>query len=458
MFAFLSLLFVLIVIFLFTASHADGFKNKSEEGLTIPVVPSAPSPDPKEDSPVSPHTLPGELPVAPYGAIASANPLPYQDTTMIKANRQQIESLLEMLKGFLSFEAQELADRSDPSIQLPLSNARSDLQVLQNAVDLLNRNPGLQPSMTQTTLNEMSSNLAYLQEQVRLIGSAGAIEEGFQNPKDTATVDELTNFVGRIQGEIGRLSASGTTEPSVRARVSALTQLKNNVQDIITKVNSKAIPATEIPVKKTDLEKAFPLLGNPSEPLPQIIRSAGLPAGLANLLPSSAQKDPETIRQIGSLLDKYADQFINGVTATFNVTYHPPKHNEKERAAASTIDKTGFPSMGDLNNVTNSKFMPADSGNIVTDLLAPTPSDAGRGPSHFDWRQRAKEIEAQVKKRGLHTADFGIMPEGTQVSNDFSWKGYTRMMCTRLQATPDPALGITCGCPPMDWKGWRIAK
>ena len=52
---------------------------------------------------------------------------------MIKANRQQILSLLEMLKGFLAFEAQELTEKSDPSIQLPLSNARSDLQVLQNA-------------------------------------------------------------------------------------------------------------------------------------------------------------------------------------------------------------------------------------------------------------------------------------------------------------------------------------
>jgi hypothetical protein len=84
--------------------------------------------------------------------------------------------------------------------------------------------------------------------------------------------------------------------------------------------------------------------------------------------------------------------------------------------------------------------------------------DAGRGPSHFDWKQRSKEIEAQIKKRGLKQSDFGILPQGTKVSNDFSWKGYVRMICTRLQATMDPALPETCGCPPMDWKGWRIAK
>jgi hypothetical protein len=129
-----------------------------------------------------------------------------------------------------------------------------------------------------------------------------------------------------------------------------------------------------------------------------------------------------------------------------------------------------------LANVSNAKFIPLDSGAPVTDKLAQLPTQAGRGPAtgeaktlaqidsypkaaaHFDWKQRAKEIESQVKKRGLKPTDFGIMPEGQKVSNDFSWKGYARMICTRLQATMDPALPETCGCPPMDWKGWRISK
>jgi hypothetical protein len=423
---------------------------------------------------VVPYTLPGEIPLAPYGQVATMSPLPYQDTTMIKANRQQIISLLEMLKGFLAFEAQELTEKSDPSIQLPLSNARSDFQILQNAVDLLNRNPGLQPSMTQTTLNEISSNLAYLQEQVRLSGSAGALHgpvsvDGFTNPSSTtgkATVADMTEFAGRIQGEIIRLSASATTDPIVRSRVSALTQLKNDVQGIISKVNNKSMQPNEVPIMKSDIDKAFPLLSNPSQPLPQIIRTVGLPPGLANVLPSNMQKDPQVAQQIGSLINKYADQIINGVSASFSVKYTAPNEvgaaggvqSESQHAASSTIDTLGFPSMADLNNVSNAKFVPLDSGLPVTDHLAPTPADAGRGPSQFDWKQRSKEIEAQVKKRGLEPTDFGIMPEGTKTSTDFSWKGYARMMCTRLQATSDPSLGITCGCPPMDWKGWRIAK
>jgi len=478
MIAFLSLLFVLIVIFLMT-SQKDNFTDVPKNTVAIPTVPQATSllPDPIKANPstpvteVVPYTLPGDLPLAPYGQVASMSPLPYQDTTMIKANRQQIVSLLEMMKGFLAFEAQELAEKSDPSIQLPLSNARSDFQVLQNAVDLLNRNPGLQPSMTMTTMNEMSSNLAYLQEQVRLSGSAGALHgptpvEGFVDANQKATVADLTAFVARIQGEIIRLSASATTDPVVTARVSALTQLKNDVQGIITKVESKAMAVGDIPILKADMDKAFPILGNPSQPLPQVIKTLGLPPGLANILPANLQKDPQVSQQINSLLDKYADQIMNGVSASFSVKYTSPNEaaagsshlSESHRAAASTIDQSGFPSMADLNNASNAQFMPAGGHAHVTDRLAPKPVDMGRGPSAFDWKQRSKEIEAQVKKRGLKPSDFGIMPEGTKTSNDFSWKGYARMMCTRLQSTPDPALGITCGCPPMDWQGWRIAK
>ena len=475
MFTFLSLLFVLIVIF-FLTSQKDHFKDvPPTHTVQIPTVPPATAllpgskekASPESVADVAPYTLPGEIPLAPYGQVATMNPLPYQDTTMIKANRQQILSLLEMLKGFLAFEAQQLTEKSDPSIQLPLSNARSDFQVLQNAVDLLNRNTGLQKTMTITTLNEMSSNLAYLQEQARLSGSAGSLQgpvnqftEGFTN-SGKATLKDLIDFVGRIQGEIIRLSASATTDPIVNSRVSALTSLKNDVQGIINKLNNKSMQPNEVPILKSDIDKALPLLGNPSRPLGQVVKSLGLPPGLANILPANLQKDPETTRQIGSLIDKYAEQIINGISASFSVKYTAPGEastSESQHAASSTIDTLGFPSMADLNNVSNAKFAPYDSGSPVTDHLAPKPSDAGRGPSQFDWKQRSKEIEAQVKRRGLQPADFGIMPEGTKTSSEFSWKGYARMMCTRLQATSDPSLGITCGCPPMDWKGWRIAK
>jgi hypothetical protein len=457
MIAFLSILFVLFVIFLWAQSAAEGF----QAAKTVPVPVALPLPDSK--GPVAPYQLPGEIPNAPYQQIAAMSPLPYQDTTLVKANKQQIQSLLEMLKGFLGFEAQHIADRSDPSIQLPLSTARSDLRTLQSSADVLVRNPGIQSNITMSQWSEISSNLAYLQEKVRtMVNASGTPEapkellEGFaaapaaapaQGPP--ATMQDLSAFQSRIQGEILRLSASGTTDPSVQARVGALTKMQNDIQTIIDKVNQGVLREIDIPILKSDLDKAFPVLGKPSEPLPQILKAAKLPAGLANALPSNLQKDPETTRLIGDMVDKYAKQFLQGVKASFHVEYAPVV-----ATVPSSVDKTGFPSATDLASVGGAAFQMAPQPKI-TDPFAPTPMDAGRGPSHFDWEGRAKEIEAQITKRGLDPKDYGVMPKGTKISKEFSWRGYTRMMCTRLQADIDPAMPETCGCPPLDWAGWR---
>jgi hypothetical protein len=165
--------------------------------------------------------------------------------------------------------------------------------------------------------------------------------------------------------------------------------------------------------------------------------------------------------EIGKLLDKYGETIVNGLSASVSLKYTSTREAEQARAINSMVDITGFPSMSDLDNVNstscgNSKDS-KDSQSLSSDPYASTPEEAGRGPSQFDWKTRAKEIEAQVKKRGLTSTDFGIMKENTKVSDNFSWKGYSRMICTRLQATMDPSLPETCGCPPMDWKGWRIS-
>lgn len=476
MIAFFLLLFVTLVIYYFTTTASEGF---ADVPVTAPVttvaipsnkVPQPPSPPVPTDE-VKPSQLPGVLPASPYDQVSKATPLAYQDTTQIKANKQQITSLLEMLKGFLSFESHEIADRSDPSIQLPLNTARSDMQTLQTEVDVMNRNPGVQSTMPLTHLREISSNLAHLQREVRLIQNArgdpvqpvdskmaefleslkGEVKEGFQSSGPTATVADLKNVVSRIDGEVARLAASGSTDPILRARIGSLEKMRADIKTILSQVEKGTLKEMEIPIAKADVDKALPVLGKPSEPLPQLVKSMNLPPGVANLLPSSMSKDPETMNYIRDLVNKYADTIANGISATFQVKYTAPA----ERKGGSTVDQTGFPSLFDLNNISNSKFTPEDVGLPVTDRMAPTPSDAGRGPSHFDWKQRAKEIEDQVKKRGLNPADFGIMPKGSKVSNEFSWKGYAKMICTRLQATMDPALPETCGCPPLDWKGWR---
>jgi len=547
MFAFLALLFILLVIYFFTA-ETEGAK----EGFSPLYIPSDIPPVKKLDLRVKPFDLPGQLPVAPYQQIATMSPLPYQDTALIKANRQQLINQLELLKGFLAFEAQEIAERSDPSIQLPLSTARSDFHTLQREVEVLNRNPGLQPTITLSHLNEISSNLAYLQSKVRLIGSAGSLQgpeypfkEGFegltniypeikfrtehvsdknsdpkfkiyahnvsneevqvklmtedlsQNIKDieidstnyeyliysgnesvfkdnnkyvivstdkkhiyytftytkssnssedreVATIDDLENFIKRITAEILKLNQSGTTDPVVDARMNALTNMQSSIQTIVNNVIVKTLSPENIPIMKSSIDKAFPL-GDMSKPLPMLIESYGLPKWLSALLPENVSNDPEITGEIKKLINNYADTIANGLSASFTVKYNPKE---------STVDSTGFPSITDLDNVNNPYTPEGPEGSQGSEGSEGPQGPQGQ-PSHFNWKERAKQIEAQIKKRGLNPNDFGVMSE--EASNDFSWKGYTRMLCTRLEATMDPSLPETCGCPPKNWKGWKIS-
>jgi hypothetical protein len=139
-------------------------------------------------------------------------------------------------------------------------------------VEVLNRNPGLEPTITLSHLNEVASNLAYLQREVRLTGAAGPIQgpiyefvqpvnvvggslEGFENMNgetqtgQIATPKELENFIARLSAEILRLAASGTTDPIINARITNLTNLKNDVDGVLTKIQSGAILSNEIPIQ-----------------------------------------------------------------------------------------------------------------------------------------------------------------------------------------------------------------
>jgi hypothetical protein len=82
--------------------------------------------------------------------------------------------------------------------------------------------------------------------------------------------------------------------------------------------------------------------------------------------------------------------------------------------------------------------------------IFPEPKGSG-----MDWKKRSTEIIEQIKKRKMNPLQFGALHNNAKVSKEFSWKGYTRMLCTRLNSTADPGFAVTVGCPPEEWKGWK---
>jgi hypothetical protein len=77
-------------------------------------------------------------------------------------------------------------------------------------------------------------------------------------------------------------------------------------------------------------------------------------------------------------------------------------------------------------------------------------------PSTFDWKERSKQICAQIRAREMDPNEFGCLADPDKMRQEsFSWRGHTRMVCDRLNTVYDTSIPFLCGCPPQTWPGWR---
>ena len=508
MYAFVCVFAILLVLYVL----ADQFKTEpfvgevplnTESNVNIPAAMKEPA---VTELPVSeeaePSDFPGPLPVAPYQQVFRNSPTVYQEPSLVRTSRPRILELLERVKGFLAFQAQEIEDRSDPAIQLPLQTVRGDFKRLESEANVLQRNPGIQPQLTELDIAQIDDNLSYLQREVELIGAnrpfqssahdidlegfTGSMKgaavtkrkEGFQTYEPIATLEQLKDFSTRIQGEILRLSASGTTDPIVHARVANLTKMKAQVDQVSTNIVSGALLQSESPITSKAIEQALPTLGKMSSPLKQILSTYDLPEGWANLLPTGVANDPASRRDIGNLISRYAKDFFQGASTelTFKVNYTSPREVQLAEAQGgvnlgdyyegdeTSVATTGFPSAADLDRVGSDRSLTGmEAPDMITDRYAQDVRAEGRTPAasekkggHYNWETRAKEIVDQIKRRGMRPADFGADLKALgKPSPEFSWKGFAKMVCTRLLTDNTYGMDISCGCPPADWIGWN---
>lgn len=478
---YLFLGFVLVVLLVASVglskdTKKEGFVDPgSNESLKAPkvIVPTVnPKPAPLEGSTPAPYLTPTEKNYGPaYGEIARINTLPYRDPTLEAAPYKRLSEILESLKGFFAFEAKSLEKLSDPSVQLPLTTARGDLQRLTDEIAVLKRNPGIDSALTQGQADDIQANLAYLQRKYRMSVNAvsvsvsgSSLEEGFTNAvenSDRLTLSELKKLSLDIQAEKARLSSSGTTDPVTNARVNTLNSIKLNVDTIANEVETGLRPAAEIPILKQDRDKFLPLMSNVNAPLPQLLNSANLPASLSNAFPAYQAGDKSGAMAAQLLFEKYGEKLFNGLSWNLGLKFTSP--NEVAAATkgdgASKSDKPVFMSGSGLPGSSPVAFprgeMEATTGGMEVRRVEARPSlDLGK-TAKFDWRSKAAQICDSIRKHGMDPKDFGCMDPSKQVSPDYSWRGNARMVCTRLLTTPDPGLPETCGCPPQEWPGWR---
>ena len=381
-------------------------------------------------------SAPGKLPSAPYSQTASVGSFPFQDPARLPADLNQMKNLYEDLRSFIVYEGANISDNSDPTIQLPLTQLRADSRRLQDEISVVTRNPGVQSSLTQQNLADMQASLTFLQRKVRLFETAGVVTDGVEGftdgtAKHRASNSDLITFQDKIYAAILSLSGSGTTDVTVQARIKNLQNMYTYVTDTITKVNNGTMKEADIPIFKEDIDTVLPKLSDTSESLPPLIR-------------------PETRKKNGSKSSdgKYSLADLFYIKNKIRLAANGETEGGKKAAKAKDTKKRRDIADDDDTMLTASPF---DSSSGMDDRAASVVKPG------LDWKKRSSDICNQIRLRNLDPLDFGCIPEGSRVSEAYSWRGYAKMVCGRLTSTMDADLPTACGCPQSGWKGWALS-
>jgi len=463
------LIFVGILFWIVTSSHVrEGFESSSlitNSKNSEPVIPKGLAPTSiKMETMPNPSTL-DTLPFGPYSQMASVGSFQYKDPAMFPAELVQMKKLNEDIRSFLVFEGVNLAKTSDPAAQLPLTQLRADSRKLQEEIAVLDKNPGIDSQLTQQDLADIEGVLTFLQKKVRLFETSG-LTEGFQNPgqppvKTKATRDDLVLLQKRIYAAILTLSASGTRDPVVQARIQALQKMYTAITDMITKINKGQLKPQDITLYKEDINEILPNLAKPASKLNNIFnQSSGKQLSPVEKEIATIVGEEHAPAVFNNLMDK--GMFRVNIDLGYNVSGSAAAKGNRADSSISYSQASVMQPDGSLKPV---PFGPEKKPQMTMDSAydSTTPGMDDRADSkkssvaRFDWKKRVETICEQIKLRGLDPLDFGCIPKDSLMSPAYSWRGHAKMICGRLAATMDPGLPVTCGCPPTDWKGWNLS-
>ena len=522
-------------------STKEGFEDLLSSPISEPIIPKGLI-QAKGDTQAMPNpAIPNQLPFGPYAQMASVGSFQYQDPAMMPAELTQMKKINEDLRAFLAFEGVHLANSSDPTVSLPLTQLRADARKLQEEVTVLDKNPGVQSQLTQQTLAEIEGALMFLQKKVRLFETAGVVSgtEGFQNaakpkggdkdsngcltaggytwcatlkkcvrkwetpcppPKKPAkkcdiarSPKEAVNVIGKAvaegdtrsekakEGEKTRatkkdlellqtktyaailtLSASGTVDPVVQARIKRLQEMYTALSDMITKLNKGQWTQKDIPVFKEDIQEVLPSLAKPQKDVKDVFSQ-----GNGKKL-NAIEEQLSGLVGVENAQDVFKNLKERGMfRISMDLGYNVTGNNSKDPTYKRKIDLQGDGSMktsdgmhprrssrgsyGINNGLQMDSAYDTQSPGMDDNAIAKSNSPKA---SQFDWKKRATTICEQVKLRGLDPLDFGCIAKDSLMSPAYSWRGHAKMICGRLGTTMDPDLPVVCGCPPHKWKGW----
>ena len=484
-------------------STKEGFEDLLSSPISEPKVPKGLIPKNTDTAAMPNPAIPNGLPFGPYAQMASVGSFQYQDPAMMPASLTQMKKINEDLRAFLAFEGVNLANSSDPTVSLPLTQLRADARKLQEEVSVLDKNPGVQSQLTQQSLAEIDGALSFLQKKVRLFETAGVVSggsEGFKDagkiarsPKDAvkvigkavaegdkrsekakegektkATKKDLELLQTKTYAAILLLSASGTVDPVVQARIKRLQEMYTALSDMITKLNKGQWTQKDIPVFKEDIQEVLPNLAKPQKDVKDVFSQGNgkklnaIEEQLSGLVGvENAQDVFKNLKErgmfkismdlgynvTGGSSDKGSSTFKRKLDLQGDGSFRSSHGMHRHSAGSSNGSSYSRGGALDMNSAYDS-VSPGMDDNAMSRL-----SNHSKA-AQFDWKKRATTICEQVKLRGLDPLDFGCIAKDSLMSPAYSWRGHAKMICGRLGTTMDPDLPVVCGCPPQKWKGW----
>lgn len=435
-----------------------------------------------------------DLPSAPIAGLAENNALPYQDPAQQKGSTKMLATLKADMDGFAASELPGLKSvgSSDPSVSLPITRFNGDYQRVKDEMAAMKNSPGLQPQLAIVDIEEMAANLRFLQRQYRTYAGSKMVDEpkaplssvglqtteGFTSTSDTRiTVDQLKDLSTKLSVEIVRLQKSGTNDPVVKARVNVFTSMLQFVNNIKSRIDNGTLKAADIPIKLTDYQNFLPALGTNSGGIGKLMSASGL-SSLSSLFNAYDAGDISGSQMAEALFEKYADEILKGMSYNLTFSYTSPSEVAKEQAIASGWNaKNAYSSFAKQGGVSSGALGQGSQDDVMDGLLdgfsggrdkirgefeekiqhlSRPPSQAPTQIGKFDWKVRAEAVTENIRKAGMNPDDFGCLARGAQVSEDYSWRGHTKMVCSRLATHADPGIPEQMGCPPVSWKGWRM--
>jgi len=133
--------------------------------------------------------------------------------------------------------------------------------------------------------------------------------------------------------EIVRLTASGTTDPIIKARVNIFTQMKNTVDSLIAQVNAKTLDPSKIPISQADYDAFLPSLGSDSAGPGGLLFNSGY-STLSSLFNSYQVGDTTGAELASTLFNTYGDSLTKGLSYNVSLSYTSPNETTKEVAKA----------------------------------------------------------------------------------------------------------------------------